>query len=82
MKSILITGGTGLIGRKLVNVLNNKTQYNVFVLTRNKSLSEKNSKYIYWEPLNGILDLKKIDNLDAVIHLAGESIDADRWSQS
>ena len=61
MKSILITGGTGLIGRKLVNVLNKKTQYNVFVLTRNKSLSEKNSKYIYWEPLNRILDLKKID---------------------
>ena len=82
MKSILITGGTGLIGRKLVNVLNKKNQYNVFVLTRNKSLSEKNSKYIYWEPLNRILDLKKIDNLDAVIHLAGESIDADRWSQS
>ena len=82
MKSILITGGTGLIGRKLVNVLNKKTQYNVFVLTRNKSLSEKNSKYIYWEPLNGILDLKKIDNLDVVIHLAGESIDGARWSRS
>ena len=49
--------------------------FNLGAQVGNKSLSEKNSKYIYWEPLNGILDLKKIDNLDVVIHLAALSTD-------
>ena len=47
MKSILITGGTGLIGSKLLDSID-KSVYNVYVLTRKKSFKElKNGQINY-----------------------------------
>ena len=81
MKSILITGGTGLIGKKLHKFLRNN-QFNVKVLTRQESLSIKNRDFIFWDPEKKILDKNQIENMDYVVNLAGESIDGSRWTNS
>ena len=81
MKSILITGGTGLIGSKLLDSID-KSVYNVYVLTRNKSYKENGVNYINWVPENSVLDISQIKNLYSVINLAGESIDGSRWTSN
>ena len=81
MKSILITGGTGLIGSKLLDSID-KSVYNVYVLTRKKSFKENGVNYINWDPENSILDISHIKNLYSVINLAGESIDGSRWTSN
>ena len=81
MKSILITGGTGLIGSKLIDSID-KSVYNVYVLTRKKSFKENGVNYINWDPENSILDISHIKNLYSVINLAGESIDGSRWTSN
>ena len=80
MKSILITGGTGLIGTKLYKFLREK-HFNVIVLTRNELLSTENKDFVFWDPEKNILDTKKIENIDCVVNLAGESIDGSRWTK-
>ena len=81
MKSILITGGTGLIGSKLLDSID-KSVYNVYVLTRKKSYKENGVNYINWVPENSGLDISQIKNLFSVINLAGESIDGSRWTSN
>ena len=81
MKSILITGGTGLIGSKLLDSID-KSVYNVYVLTRKKSYKENGVNYINWDPENSVLDISHIKNLYSVINLAGESIDGSRWTSN
>ena len=81
MKSILITGGTGLIGSKLLDSID-KSVYNVYVLTRKKSYEENRVNYINWDPENSVLDISQIKNIYSVINLAGESIDGSRWTSN
>ena len=81
MKSILITGGTGLIGSKLLDSID-KSVYNVYVLTRKKSYKENGVNYINWDPENSVLDISQIKNLYSDINLAGESIDGSRWTSN
>ena len=81
MKSILITGGTGLIGSKLIDSID-KSVYNVYVLTRKKSFKENGVNYINWDPENSVLDISQIKNIYSVINLAGESIDGSRWTSN
>ena len=81
MKSILITGGTGLIGKKLINELKKK-QYNIYVLTRRGSYVDDNVNYLEWKPDESKLDITGISNLFSIIHLAGESINGSRWTKA
>ena len=59
MKSILITGGTGLIGKKLISQLDIDL-YNIIVLTRKKSHIKEGIHFMNWDPDNNKLDLSKI----------------------
>ena len=47
MKSILISGGTGLIGSKLIESLN-KSKYKIYVLTRKRSFTKNGVHYLSW----------------------------------
>ena len=80
MKSILITGGTGLIGKKLISQLDIDL-YNIIVLTRKKSHIKEGIHFMNWDPDNNKLDLSKINELDTIINLVGESIDKKRWTK-
>ena len=80
MKSILITGGTGLIGKKLISQLDFDL-YNIIVLTRRKSYIKEGIHFMNWDPDNNKLDLSQINDLDMIINLVGESIDKKRWTK-
>jgi len=73
----LITGGTGLVGKALVEVLY-KSGANITVLTRNvdKAAESLNLPITFLKKLS----LADIENNDIIINLAGESIADKRWS--
>ena len=81
MKSILITGGTGLIGSRLVKALD-KTRYKIYILSRRDQLDRDGIHFIKWNPEKSLLNISKIKNLHSVINLAGASIDGSRWTES
>ena len=74
--NILVTGSTGLIGSALVSFLIRK-EHRVVRLTRSKAGSDANE--LYWDPMGGLLDFKRLEGFDAVVHLAGENIGR-RWT--
>lgn len=73
--NILITGGTGLVGRSLVKKLT-QNHHTVRVLTRSKS---ENENEFYWNVVDKEIDEKAFENLDCIIHLAGANI-SERWT--
>jgi len=79
---ILITGATGLIGSDLVELLitNNHT---IHYLTTSKTNIKNKSNYkgYYWNPQEGKIDERCIQEVNAIIHLAGANI-AKRWTNS
>lgn len=77
-KKVLITGGSGMIGQRVTNMLLEK-EYEVFILSRGKA--EKNEvRVIHWEPSRGLLDFPEGSHFHYVIHLAGAGIADKRWT--
>lgn len=68
---VLISGSSGFIGRALVGSLSRK-QHQIFKLVRSKDFTFPDE--ISWDPEKKFLDPDLIENFDAIIHLAGESI--------
>lgn len=83
MKNIGITGGTGLTGTYLASMLVDKG-YHVTILTRHpsKKSNRKGLTYALWDYKNGQCDTNALIGLDAVVHLAGESIAERRWTKA
>lgn len=77
---VLLTGATGLIGKKVVKLcLKNNIAVNYLSTNENKIKQTKNYKGFYWNPKNQDIDTRCFKNVDAIIHLAGASI-AKRWT--
>ncbi len=78
---ILISGGTGLIGKSLVKNLI-KTGNQVFVLTRSKyGLEDSDSiKYIEWDTRSSEPLIPYLQDINAVINLAGDNIGKGYWT--
>jgi uncharacterized protein (TIGR01777 family) len=75
MAKILITGGTGLVGKRLTAMLKER-KHEVRILSRNpKGLNE-----FKWDVSKSFIDDKALDNIDFIIHLAGAGIADKRWS--
>lgn len=87
METILITGGTGLVGKALTSHLLGKG-YRVIVLTRNKSLTQTDHAnnphliYSYWNPDQHFIDATVLIRADHIINLAGAGVADQRWSSS
>ena len=79
-KNILITGGSGLLGRQLTKALLNK-DYTVSHLSR-KPGSNLNVKTYVWDIDKGIIDEHCIDDVDTIVHLAGTGIADKRWTDA
>ena len=73
---ILITGATGLIGKALQKALRAKG-HELLLASRKEP---KDSSYIQWDIETGFTEPERLEGIDAVIHLAGESISALRWT--
>lgn len=79
MKKILLTGGSGLIGSYLGNLLKDRG-YEVAILSRSKQSSSPFTSY-YWDPSIETIDSEALTNVYALIHLAGANIGEKRWSK-
>jgi hypothetical protein len=75
MTKILITGGTGLIGKQLQKKLQDKS-YEVVILSRNP----KSKNDFLWNVNEGYIDEKALENTRYIIHLAGAGIADKRWT--
>jgi uncharacterized protein (TIGR01777 family) len=76
--SVLITGGSGLIGRYLTSALLEKG-YKVSHLSRNTNQFGK-VRVFRWDPEKGILDPLVFEGVDYIVHLAGANIGEKRWT--
>jgi uncharacterized protein (TIGR01777 family) len=73
---ILVSGSHGLVGSALVSSLRSDG-HEVFGLVRHAPHSESE---VEWYPERGSLALARLEGMDAVVHLAGESIAEGRWN--
>ena len=82
MKTVIITGGTGLIGSQLTSLLVKKG-YSVIIFSHNKqrSNSQKNVTVTYWNIEKGEIDKSAIAKADVLIHLAGAGVADKRWTK-
>ena len=79
---VLLTGGSGFIGRHLSEILRNRGD-DVTVLTRNAARTGAGmpaSRVAVWDPLAGPAPVDLISSADAVVNLLGESIASGRWT--
>jgi uncharacterized protein (TIGR01777 family) len=75
MKNILITGGSGLVGRRITAQLERKG-YQVGWLSR----SAQARTHFLWDVAQQTIDSQAMEWADAVIHLAGEGVAEKRWT--
>ncbi len=80
MAKILITGGSGLLGKTISKLLLKKG-YEVNWLSRKPGEWQGIKKYI-WNLEESVIDLKAFEGVDTLIHLAGTGIVDKRWTES
>ncbi|HZI51255.1 MAG TPA: TIGR01777 family oxidoreductase [Terriglobia bacterium] len=74
---ILISGSTGLIGSAFIRSANAAGHITI-PLVRKRGVPSS----IFWDPESGVIDDPALEGIDAVLHLAGESIAARRWTEA
>ena len=77
--SVLITGGSGLIGSRLTSVLVSQG-FRVSHLTRSHGRNSKVRTFT-WDPEKGFIDPAAFADVDFIVHLAGANIGEKRWSK-
>lgn len=77
MPTILIAGGTGLIGTRL-SVLLREKGYKIHLLTRHP----KGDGQFAWDPIKGTIDNAALSGVDAIVNLTGAGIAEKRWTQA
>jgi uncharacterized protein (TIGR01777 family) len=83
METVLITGGTGLLGRALTRVLTGKG-YQVIIVSRkaarNNMKGEGPVSFATWDVQKKIMDLTALQQADYIIHLAGAGVMDKKWT--
>ncbi|MEM9068210.1 MAG: TIGR01777 family oxidoreductase [Myxococcota bacterium] len=77
MTTVAITGASGLIGSALRRSLE-ADGHRVRAMVRRAPQGDE----IGWSPAEGTLDAAALEGVDAVVHLAGESVASGRWSEA
>jgi hypothetical protein len=81
METVVIAGGTGMIGGRLSRDLI-ASGYRVIILTRNAGLAGARGsvEYSYWNPEKALIDRRIISEADHIVNLAGAFVMAQRWT--
>jgi uncharacterized protein (TIGR01777 family) len=81
MPTVLITGGTGLIGKNLTAHLTGRG-YEVIILSRRNGVSTNNHvTYALWNIDKQEVDTVAFAKADYIIHLAGAGVADERWTK-
>ena len=80
-KNVLISGGTGFVGRHLTQLLVEKG-FSVSILSRSKRQNTTAISYYQWDIDKKSIDEESVLNADYIIHLAGEGIADMRWTKA
>lgn len=82
MATVLITGGTGLIGTALTKALL-AGGYNVIILTRQQPVFAGDTRlsYALWDIASQRIEAEAIAKADHLIHLAGANVGEKRWTR-
>jgi len=75
---ILITGASGLIGTALQRSFD-EIGHELLLASRKEA---KDSQHIQWDVEKGFSELERLEGIDAVVHLAGESVFGLSWSDA
>ena len=78
MATVLITGGTGLVGQALRHTLQERG-YRVIILSRDPAPGKDDQAA--WNPVKQTIDREAIAAADHIIHLAGAGVADKRWSR-
>ena len=76
---IAVTGSTGLVGTALIDALQAEGEQVRRVVRRPTTAGRDE---VHWDPAAGTIDAAQFNDVDAVVHLAGENIAAHRWSSA
>lgn len=76
---VAVTGATGLVGAALVDSLVSSGR-KVLRITRNESAVSNDTAA--WDPQRGFAAPERLNGMQAVLHLAGDSIAAGRWTDA
>lgn len=79
-KNVLLTGGSGFIGKYLTEVLI-ANGFSVSVLSRADRKNTPLITYYKWDLKNDFIEEEAILKADYIIHLAGEGIVEKRWTE-
>lgn len=85
MKTVVVTGGTGLIGTELIKHLL-RHNYHVIILTRDPQKATAKSKfgnqvsYAAWDVKKQTIDEKAIAEAQFILHLAGAGVVDKKWT--
>lgn len=86
MATVLITGGTGTIGKAITKSLLGKG-YTVIILTRGNKPAGKTEQpadklqYAQWDIEKQTIDITAVAKADYIIHLAGAGVADKRWTK-
>ena len=88
MPTVLITGGTGTVGKRLTQLLLFKG-YDVNILSRAKPKSDSLQQqtavgklaYFNWDLSKNYIDPAAIETADFIVHLAGAGVADKRWTE-
>lgn len=78
IKTVLIAGGSGFVGRKLSSVLKERG-LRVYKLSRKKT---KRRGYIHWNPDLQTIDNKNLSKINYIVNLVGANIAEKRWTEA
>jgi len=88
METVLITGGSGLVGKTLTNHLTARG-YRVIILTRNKTAKDiqgisdtEQVQYAHWDIVKKTIDIKAVQADDYIVHLAGVGVMEKSWTDT
>lgn len=82
-QTVLITGGTGLVGKALTRALVEKG-YQVIILSRNLNGKPVSGsvQYAQWDVKKQQVDLDALRKADHIIHLAGAGVVEKKWTEA
>jgi uncharacterized protein (TIGR01777 family) len=78
MKKVLVAGATGMVGRKLVAMLN-EAGYEVNALSTRKNTTVQGAEVFFWNPKNFEIDAAALVGVSSIINLAGATV-SKRWT--